>query len=329
MKEQNAYYSELITRYFTGNASPDEIRELEAWVRMAPENRAEFSAYSETFRLIRKEQIENTVDPEQEWRSMQGKLTGRQRMLLNNWFVRVAAMLIVLLIPVFLLYQYVSLNRQTSITATQPLQECLLPDGSKIVLRQGGQLSWNGNFNEKSREVELRGEAWFEVSHNAEKPFRIAVNRTIVEVVGTTFSVNTEKSEKTTEVYLATGKVKISFADQPAKSEMLTPGQVATIRETDHEIFTRINQDPNLLAWKTGHFTFNNTPLNEALSSLSEQYNVSFRMMNPALVDCRLTATFDQQPVESVLEVIKATLDLQIRKNKETWEIDGKGCSNR
>jgi ferric-dicitrate binding protein FerR (iron transport regulator) len=329
MKEQNTYYTELINRYLTGNASPGDIMELERRVRENAETRAEFIELSKTFRLLNNALITRTIDPEKEWEDIQRRLAGRQRPLFNNWLVRVAAMLIVLLIPVFLLYKYVSVNSETTVVAEKPLEELILPDGSKIMLRKGGQITWNGGFNERTRDIILQGEAWFEVIHNPNKPFRITAGKTRVEVLGTTFSMNTETQNGTRTVFLSSGKVKISFTDLNSDQKLLTPGQVATIRETNQEITTSVNQDPNILAWKTGHIIFSNTPLEAALTCLSAVYKESFRIVNPALVDCRITATFDHQSVESVLEVFQATLDLKIRKNKDTWEINGNGCPNR
>ena len=97
-------------------------------------------------------------------------------------------------------------------------------------------------------------------------------------------------------------------------------GQYGTIMKTT-------NEDVNFLAWKTKHIVFNNTPLNEVVALLTKVYHTSIRLSGDRLSDCRITTTFDRQSLESVLNVLKATLDLQARTTGAGIELSGHGCN--
>ncbi len=104
-----------------------------------------------------------------------------------------------------------------------------LPDGSTIFLNRNSQLSYRSNFNGRGRNVNLKGEAFFEIAPDATKPFIIDAGNARVRVVGTSFNVITRNSESAVEVYVKTGKVLLS--DNSGSKELaLDPGYIGTMR---------------------------------------------------------------------------------------------------
>jgi ferric-dicitrate binding protein FerR (iron transport regulator) len=195
-----------------------------------------------------------------------------------------------------------------------------------VTLNSGATLSYPSGFTGSFRKVTLQGEAWFEVAHDKTKPFIVAAENIRIRVVGTSFSVNTKTVENTKEVILSSGIVKVYDETHPEKTTLLLPGEKAEITETDNAIQKTRNDDINFLAWKTQHLVFNSTPLNEVAALLTKVYRTNIRLSDERLSKCTITATFDKQSLESVLNVLKATLDLQIRSNGAGFDLSGRGC---
>jgi ferric-dicitrate binding protein FerR (iron transport regulator) len=354
METNSTYYIDLITRYFFGEATPEEMCELEAWVKADPANARTFSEYQKTWKAISQEKIESSTNLDQEWNTLKTKIAAQnQKQLfipeagkaskseirnLNSeirnpqseilsWSLRVAAVFLLLAIPSFFLYRYFNTASDNLLTATDGVIEQTLPDGTIVTLNSGSTLSYPSHFDGSLRKVTLQGEAWFEVARNKNKPFIIASGNVRIRVVGTTFFVNTNTGDDTKEVILSTGMVKVYYDNKPEMSAFLSPGEKAELNANDYVIVKTTNEDVNFLAWKTKHLIFNNTPLNEVVHLLTKVYHTNITLSGDPLNDCRITATFDRQSLESILNVLKATLDLQVRNNSTGIELSGQGCN--
>ena len=333
MNTNETYYINLISRYLYGEASPPEISELEKWVKADPANADLFSAYRKTWKAIEDSKIESSADPDRDWNALESRLrltasgSPRPAFRIMHWSLRIAAMILLAAIPAFFLYHYLKPQDEKQLTATGDLSECVLPDGTLVTLNTGATLSYPAHFKGNFRKVTLEGEAWFEVAHDRARPFIISAGDARIRVVGTSFFVNTRTFRDTREVILASGIVRVYYESQPGSATLLYPGEKAELDARGGAIVKTTNEDPNFLAWKTKHLVFSNTPLNEVAALLSGVYHTSIRLSGNNLSDCRITTTFDRQSLESVLNVLKATLDFQIRNTGAGIELSGKGCN--
>ena len=343
MKTNPTYHIDLTSRYFSGEATPEDIRELEVWVKSDPANGEIFREYSKAWKAVEASRLEYSLNTDQEWNNLKAKLatklqeskteTRNLKPLTRNlkpeiltWSLRIAAGLLLLLVPAFLVYRSLSSQNEIQIAASDTISEYTLPDGTRVTLNKGATLSYPSEFTGKNREISLTGKGWFEVTHDAAHPFVIDAGKAVIEVLGTSFSVNTNGSGNHEEVILQTGKVKVFLEDQPTEQVFLVPGEKAIIAANERSIEKTMNEDENFLAWKTRRMVFSNTSLKEAVALLIEVYDVNIRISGKLLNECKITATFDKQSLESVLNVLKATLDLQIRKTGNAIEISGAGC---
>ena len=341
METNSTYYIDLIARYFDGEATPGEIRELENWVGTEPGNREIFSEYHKTWKILGKAKRDLPVEIDQAWLQIHSRIhrmdlkeqqtlpifQATKSSLFISWSIRIAAVLLIALIPAFFLYRYLALPAETQLAAGSSVAEYTLPDGTVVTLNAGATLSFPSRFRGSYRNVKLQGEAWFEVAHDQTKPFIIAAANVRIRVVGTSFFVNTGSWRNASEIILQSGKVKVYYADKPEKMAFLLPGDRAELPSGSYEISKSANEDQNYLAWKTRHLVFCNTPLNEVVALLTRVYHTSIRISDDRLSDCRITTTFDKQSLESVVNVLKATLDLQIRNTGAGIEISGRGCN--
>jgi len=150
--------------------------------------------------------------------------------------------------------------------------QLVLSDGSKVWLNAESSLRFPTAFAGKERRVELTGEGYFEVAHNAEKPFHVKVNDMEVQVLGTHFNINSYSDEEAVKTTLLEGSVKVSKGD---KMVLLHPGQQAVVQPEGAEIKVGYDVDTEeVVAWKNGLFVFNNTPLATIMKQLERWYDV-------------------------------------------------------
>jgi transmembrane sensor len=190
-----------------------------------------------------------------------------------------------------------------------------LPDGSEVILRKGATLSYPKTFSGNERNVSLTGEAFFEVEHDAAHPFRIQTVRANLEVVGTSFSVIS--NEQQDELIVRTGKVLFTNKAATGEKHIVSPQQYGKLDAKGFEI--KPLTDPNFLSWNTGLLQFDNTPIDQVAAALSHHYNLNIvadgSLLNQSPIPT-ITARFNQQNVDAVLEEIKLLVNISHHKEK-------------
>ena len=342
MNDNTTYYTDLITRYFAGETGEEELRLLSDWLAASPVNEEFFRQYHKTWLLVEKQKVSQSIDIDKEWSDIQSKINSLPEtseppkvVSLNteshkrrtSFFTlqRVAAVAIIL-VSTFLLYFYFSKPSEIVVTAQAENIEQLLPDGSVVSLHAGSQLTYPEKFTSKTRNVKLKGEAYFKVTHDGSKPFIVASGDARVEVLGTEFNVNTSSTEGNMEVVLTTGKVSVYYTEKPSENVLLLPGEKAELITDQKFIRKETNTDPNYMAWKTRVLVFDNESLAQVVKTLRSVYQTPVILKDDQLAGCRVTASFNDQSLESVLEVLKQTLELQVQKDGENITISGNGC---
>ena len=145
-----------------------------------------------------------------------------------------------------------------------------LADGSKVWLNAASSIRFPTAFINKERLVEITGEAYFEISKDASKPFKVLVNKMQVEVLGTHFNINAYNDEADIKTTLLEGSVKVSKEE---KTALLKPGEQAQL----NAMYLIVNKNVNLqkvIAWKNGAFDFNGESLQSAMRQIARWYDV-------------------------------------------------------
>ena len=343
MNTNETYPIDLITSYFAGEATHDDLVFLAEWMKADEKNRMLFESYRKTWKRLEMARIESRVDLDLEWNEINKKTDVAPSVEMKSSLVysrneygnrflsarslRIAALIIVLLVPAFFLLRLLPGSHTETLTADIAMLEEKLPDGTAVTLNAGSTIEYPSGFKSHERDVKLKGEAWFEVTHDKSRPFIITAGKVKVRVLGTSFYVNTGSGNGKMEVILASGQVAIYYDNNETEKVILEPGEKADISINNQIISKEINDDPNYLAWKTKRLVFENTSLGEVTGMLCKVYCVKIKITNPELSQCRLTATFDNQTIGSVLNVIGETLNLRIIKNGDLTEISGNGCN--
>jgi transmembrane sensor len=149
--------------------------------------------------------------------------------------------------------------------------QLVLDDGSKVWLNSASSLSFPAVFKGKTREVEITGEAYFEVAKNDKMPFRVKVNNTVVEVLGTHFNIMAYNDEAVMKTTLLEGSVKINNSQN---FSMLKPGQQAQLNQNGPiKIIDNPDAD-DAVAWKDGLFQFRDAGIETIMRQAARWYDV-------------------------------------------------------
>ena len=216
-------------------------------------------------------------------------------------------------------------------------QKLTLHDGSVVILEPGGEVRYNKKFL-NTREVYLSGDAFFEVTKDASRPFLVYANEITTKVLGTSFSIKAKQGEREIVVAVKTGKVSVmanSVSDDvPAKNIQeitLTPNQQAVYKRNEHVVVKKIVEDPQVIK---GHSTIKDSYVNESvvliLKALTESYGVDIRFDQESLSDCTLTSDiiegeglYDQ--LEIVCNALGGTYKME---NDASIVIEATGCQS-
>jgi ferric-dicitrate binding protein FerR (iron transport regulator) len=158
----------------------------------------------------------------------------------------------------------------TVVTPRGGQYEIVLPDDTKVWLNAGSSLKFPTMFTGKERQVELRGEGYFEVAKDEKMPFKVKVNNMEVEVLGTKFNVMAYDDEKTINTTLLEGSVSVSAKNNDV---LLKQGQQAALNRVSGQMMV-VKATADAVAWKDGLFRFNDTDLKTIMRQIARWYDV-------------------------------------------------------
>ncbi len=324
MKTNDINYWDLIAKYYADECSDNEIELLDDWINQSEDHKNLFLQIKNDLEIINKNKAMERINVDSAWEKLKNRIEEdeksvevekEERTTINLFRVlKYAAMVVFVAGLGFLstkIYQenfgYYSITEITG--EKQVSNEIVLPDGSKVVLNAGSKLKYPETFAGDHRKVKLEGEAFFDVTKNQEKPFIIDAITAEIRVLGTSFNVKTD-DRKEVEVYVETGRVELSRKKSKMGKIIVDPGNVGVLLE--NKISKQKNNNPNILAWKTKNIVFTEDKLSHVIYTLNKIYHVDIKYNNDEILDYRLTTTFKDQNIESVIEVICVTFNLKV-----------------
>lgn len=307
---------ELLVKYLADEATPPEQQLVEEWVTSSEANRH----YFQHFQLIWKESQQlastTTVDENKAWQRFQRrvKISGSSPAKIKafGWWRIAASILIVAGAAWFtstLLQKGSAEPEMLNIAAISEVKRDTLPDGSVAVLNKHSDLSYPARFKGKTRKVKLRGEAFFNITPNKEKPFIIDVNDVQVKVVGTSFNIRSING--VTEVIVETGIVQVTKGNEVVE---LKAGERISLEAVDTTVQKEKSDDKLYNYYVSRTFVCDNTPLWKLVEKLNEAYGENIRIGREELRKLPLTVTFDDESLDVILNIISQTLMIQVAK---------------
>jgi ferric-dicitrate binding protein FerR (iron transport regulator) len=180
-----------------------------------------------------------------------------------------------------------------------------LPDGSTVFLNEKSELSYNYSTSpgQDLREVYLTGEGYFDIHHDASRPFLVHIGDRTVKVLGTAFNVKAYSGDNEIQIAVTRGKVQVSRDDKTYG--VITPDEQIVINTvTDEYAQSRVDSE-SVTSWKNNYLVIDNLDLEDAMQLVAIKYNVSIEINDKSLRKQRITATFlNNEDLEHVLMVV-------------------------
>ncbi len=331
---ENSAIFDLVVRVLSGEATSQDKDKLQLWIDENPENSQSFDSYKKTWEFVEKVRGLTTDDVDSEWHKLESRIdTGDDLYQLPAGeqpktfiFYKVAAAIIFFMLAAFAAYYYIERTRNQEWVAEDVSRIVELPDGTKVTLNNHSTLALEGDFDGKLRKVSMEGEAFFEVVRNEQKPFVIQTDDVKIEVLGTSFNVLAYRTEEKVEVVVNSGKVAVYKRGDKKEKVILHPGEKGIYIRPSKSLTSIVNSDVNYLAWKTKRFVFEDIPLSEVVTTLNKVYQSRLVIKDERMMECPITSTFENQPLDVIMEVLKATLNLETIEKDGSIEIRGDGC---
>jgi transmembrane sensor len=195
-----------------------------------------------------------------------------------------------------------------------------LSDGTIVKLNSNSSIDFPQKFEKGKRKVALKGEAFFQVAHDASSPFVVTTEQGSTTVLGTSFNI---KTSETTRVTLVEGKVNVTDLNQ--NKVTLKPNQQAILQRGN--IDTASVDVDHFIAWKDDILQFRQAPLQEVIRQVEDWYGVDVQIKSSNVKGCLITARYDSESLENVLESLSFMLKGSYKKNGKQVEFSAKGCN--
>ena len=267
----------------------------------------------------------DNIDVDKAWNKLNGRIEAETpvisitRQSFIKTFIRIAAMVIIVAGFGWLLFEVAAPEKVTVASSMdQKNIEVLLSDGSKVYLNRGSRLVYPESFGHNNRKVTLKGEAYFDISPDASRPFIIDAGNARVRVLGTSFNVITDNGNNEVEVLVTTGTVMLSSNDG-SRNLTLEPGYIGKL--SGNKASQAINTNVNYLSWKTDMLSYDGERLGVVFADLKRSFNIDIVATDPAINDYRLTSGFESQPHDTIIKVICTTFNLHSVKEGGTYSL--------
>ncbi|CAG5000309.1 hypothetical protein DYBT9275_02437 [Dyadobacter sp. CECT 9275] len=208
-----------------------------------------------------------------------------------------------------------------------------LEDGSFVTLTGDSRLKYPKHFDKKVRQVELEGEAFFNIQKDSSRPFFVYTGELVTQVLGTSFNVKSYKDSKTIEVNVVTGRVSVYENTQKAPHNrngvILRPNQKITFDKESKKLVPGLVEEPVMQNTqdKKLELIFEDAPLSEVLSVIQKAYGVEIVVEKPSLNDCIFLGDLTGLPLHTQLRLICKSVNASYELRGTVFFINGDGCT--
>lgn len=318
---------------FATNKNQVDIAKWEEWFSQSPKNSKialEAKMLITKLRFNKRELSGNYISDE--WRKLSVRLhlnetnhKKKNKTVFLKKIGRYAAVASILLLLASALYYFSASSMKDPKVIYQELcvakgesKNIILPDGTVVFINSDSKLKYEENFGETCREVFLEGEAWFDVSHNPNKPFIVHTQENDIKVLGTAFNVYAYPNENIFRTSLERGKICLSY-NNGAEIELKANQTYILLKNTREVKLLETTNIEMYSAWKNGDIVFKNQTFTDILKILERTHNLTFILKNKNVGKCNYTGCFTtEDDINSILAVIKLPTPFEYEIHKDT-----------
>lgn len=191
-------------------------------------------------------------------------------------------------------------------------QQAALEDGSKVIMEQGALMELSADFGEKERRVAFSGKAVFDIAQQAGSPFVIVLGKTEIKVLGTRFTVDYQPENNDLTVHVSNGRIMVI---NPAKGENVILSGGMLLKQDEPQQPFEVAAHVKDIAKRS--LMFRDVPLQEVLQTLKAVYSITVNVEDTALLRKEVTANFENEPIENIMETIAFMTNTRVDNNGE------------
>ncbi|WP_316769238.1 FecR family protein [Pedobacter frigiditerrae] len=305
----NPKFLDLISRHLNNPSDSEMQLEVEKYRAESHENDAFYLEIKNLWELSSKASRINEVDAKQAIQNFKNHLVKESPKRKTLWLTKIAASILLFSIGYLIYHQSTKTVFTVKATSENQVDSVRLADGSVVVLAENSEVSYPDKFD-SIREISLlKGQAFFKIHKDPTHPFKVVMDKSNVVVLGTSFNIKMSKTK--IDLGVITGKV-IFTPYQNGTASILTAGQALTFDVIKKEFLTKTAQNSD--SWLTKELIFVDTPLEEVCKQLTEYYGADIKLKNNKHTEKKLNATFKNQTLDQVLEILNETYNIKISK---------------
>jgi len=333
-KKMYKNFHDLTSRYFDGNLMESEQLELKSQLASDAACQKIFEDYCRLWDESGQKAVLKAIDVETELKRAKKRIVFRKPIFIGLIMKAAAVFLLAGLFSSIYIYYFYSpasliaaaeTPKETP-AITQEISSMFgtrskfkLPDGSTVYLNSGSKMVFPIQFKGDVRKVELVGQAFFDVIPNPAKPFVVKTSGIEIKALGTAFDL---------QAYPGTGEISTTLVHGKIVLENELDGvskQIAELKPSDRAIYestsktVKISAEEDLdkfIAWKDGKLVFFNDPIEKVAEKLGIWYNVTVKINNNEMKHYRFTATFTDEPIEQVLDLLSISSPIKYKIKK-------------
>jgi len=278
-------------------------------------------------------------DVEANWQKFKAKISTQtddspvRRLPIYGWYAAAAA--VILILGLWFTFETYSSNAEAVIVATnmRQIKKVSLPDHTQVWLSKNSEITFEKSLaKSRIRTVKLRGEAFFDVQHNANQPFQVQTPHGMIEVLGTSFNVRALQSESQTEVQVVRGRVALHKKALGLKLEV-PANFIGYIPAGNRQLTKEIEKNTKIFAstevWRTRTVDLGGRTLGEAQEIMRRYSNTRIEFSNPGMANCVVNWTLHLDKLETDLKLLEGTGIFRLEKTSNgVFRLVGKPCSN-
>ena len=342
-------FRELLLRYANGAASPEEKVLIDHWYELL---------YNNSLPALKQEELDNIEQEMWAYIEREGIVTepaavvpvDRNKRRRRLYYISAAAIIVALVITGYTLFttkpttfSYEQSKQQNqlseSINTTSAPQRIILSDGSYVILQPSSKIAYS-SFNSTSRDVYLEGEAFFQVTKDAKRPFFVYTNELVTKVLGTSFNVQAFPRDNTIKVQVHTGKVtvyqrKLDETEQQlarSKATIITPNQQVLYNRLQASIIKSITAQPQTVNTSidksNGRLLYTDAPASEVFMSIQKSYGITIVLDEELLSHCSFTGSFTNETFFERINLVCKAIEATYEQADGQIIITGHNCEN-
>ncbi len=339
----NDVYIILIYKNLKGEISPPESARLQEWLDSNPEHQEiernlrmdwELSGNYEPQIMV------DDIDLDEEYAKLQNRIQADepteeavvksipQSRSSGSWMKYAAAVALLLVVTFVLFQQFADTSIPlATLESNEKIETVTLPDGTQVTLNHHSQLSYPEQFADGQRKIYLEGEAFFDVTHDAQRPFIIETPSALTTVLGTSFNLEDYPDQQQSNVSVYSGKVKFESLEKENEVAILAKGHWAGLSKGEQKITTRITDNFNADAWRSKTMTFKNVPLELVVRDLENHFQVEIQLCKE-LKDRKYNSrlNLNKTDLKEILDNITTAYDATLLEKGNRYTIDLPNC---